>query len=278
MVRRLVRVVSGLAVVAACAEAPQVGVIGGPAINAPAPAPVPPAHTHFDTSIDLPSDDAVVEPSQPYVATVQERVLAHVHTPRGMCSGVVVGPRLVATAHQCVPDARGVVAAPGEYRVEIASGSLTWTMRTPSKIVAPNCQWGDVDLAVLVLAEPVDWVKPVPMGTVTEPGAKVQALGFGHCAGADHGIRDKAGTILSIDGEAFTIDVGLCRGDVGGFVVDGAGSLLGIVSHQDDPDDSPRRTTTIFREDTRFARRLLAQAQQVADATGPARPSPLTCE
>src|SRR5512143_3151973 len=91
------------------------------------------AHTHNDSTIELPSDEQVVEPEHPMVQTPQERATAHVHTPKDVCSGIVIGPKLVMTAHQCVPDARGVVAVPDKvnasFRVQGASTSLTRTAR-----------------------------------------------------------------------------------------------------------------------------------------------------
>ena len=256
-----------------CFEAPQVGILGAP----PRPSSAP-AHVHFDTTMELPSDAEVLEPSQPFVASSQERLLAHVHTPAGVCSGVVVGSHLVATAHQCIQSARGIGAVTGQYRIEIASSTLTWAERVPTKVVTADCGWEALDLAVFVVAEPIDWVKAAPLGTVPGPGAKVQAFGFGHCEGERHGIRDKAAGLVTIDSQAFVIDVGLCKGDVGGFVTDGGGSLLGIISHQDDPDDSPRHTTTIFRADTTTARDLFAQAQAVADGADATKLKPVSCQ
>jgi len=256
-----------------CLEAPQVGILGAP----PRPTTTA-AHVHFDTTMELPSDAEVLEPSQPFVATPEERLLAHVHTPTGVCSGVVVGSHLIATAHQCIPSARGIAPVPAQVHVEVASSSLTWAERVPTKVVTPDCGWEALDLALLVVAEPIDWVKPVPLGTVPGPGAKVLAFGFGHCEGEHRGIRDKQGSVVNVDSQAFVIDVGLCKGDVGGFVADGSGSFLGIISHQDDPDDSPRRTTTIFRADTTTARDLFAQAKAVADGADVTRLKPIACQ
>jgi hypothetical protein len=256
-----------------CLEAPQVGILGAP----PRPSSGG-AHVHFDTTMELPSDAEVLEPSQPFVASPEERLLAHVHTPTGVCSGVVVGSHLIATAHQCMQAARGIGPVTGQVHIEIASSSLTWAQRTPTKIVTPDCGWEVLDLAVFVVAEPIDWVKAAPLGTVPGPGAKVQAYGFGHCEGERHGIRDKAAGIVTVDSQAFVIDVGLCKGDVGGFVADGGGSFLGIISHQDDPDDSPRHTTTIFRADTTAARELFAQAQAVADGADATKQKPVSCQ
>ena len=84
----------------------------------------------------------------------------------------------------------------------------------------PACGWKTIDLALLVVPEAMDWVKSAPLGTVPGPGAKVQAYGFGHCEGQRRGLSDKASSLLNVDSQAFVIDVGLCKGDVGGFVTD----------------------------------------------------------
>jgi len=261
--------------VVSCAEAPRVGILGVDDMPKPAR---PAAHVHFDTTMDLPSDEQVVEPSQPFVSTPGERSLAHIHTPGGVCSGVVVGPHLVATAHQCVAGARGLSTLTGEYRIELPSSSLTWATRTPSKVMTPDCNWDLLDVAVFIVAEPMDWVQPPRVGTVPGPGAKVQALGFGRCEGERRGLRDKSANIIVLDSQAFVIDAGLCRGDVGGAVMYAEGSFLGIVSHQDDPDNSPRRTTTIFRGDTTAVRDLFAQARAIADGADPSKFRPIACE
>jgi hypothetical protein len=54
------------------------------------------------------------------------------------------------------------------------------------------------------------------------------------------------------------------------------GTLVGLISHRDDPDDSPRKTTTAFRLDTTAARTVLARAQEIAG--GKANREPLPCK
>jgi hypothetical protein len=57
---------------------------------------------------------------------------------------------------------------------------------------------------------------------------------------------------------------------VGGAVVDtAAASLIGVISHQDDPDGSPRHTTTIVRFDTGPSRALIAQAEALTKGEMP---------
>jgi hypothetical protein len=224
-------------------------------------------HAHNDSTIELPDDEQIVEPSQPAVGSPQERALAHVHTPKGTCSGVVLGKRIVVTAHQCVGEATGVgvVVQNGKFYVEVATSTMTWTRRAVASFVTANCGWEKLDLAVLVLTEDVEWVKPLRVTTSPPPGPSMQALGFGRCAGETRGVSNRAGELLRREGDALVVDVALCRGDLGGPIVEASsGDVLAIISHQDDPDNATRHTTTAVRLDTTPARTLLAQAQSLA--------------
>jgi hypothetical protein len=239
-------------------------------------------HVHRDSTIELPSDVQVVEPDHPAVGSAQERALVHIHTPKQVCSGVLVGPRLVLTAHQCVaPDKKVSFAIPSDqpHRVEVASSTLTWTNRQATHVVVPACGWEKLDLALLVLKEPVEWVQPLKVVMAPGPGGGVQGLGFGKCPGETRGLHERFGAVLSSEPDAIVIDIPLCKGDVGGPVVErAAGDLVGVISHQDDPDDSPRRTTTIIRFDTTPTRALLNQAQAVTRGQDAATLEPVACE
>lgn len=219
---------------------------------------------------DLPNDDVVIEPLKPAAESKQERALVHIHGPNNVvCSGVVLGPRLVATAQRCLRgEAKGLkeIAADREYRVEIASSALTWTNRRARYAVVPDCRFRELDLGILVLAEPVPWVQALKIVSAPGTGATVRALGFGHCAGQKETMKERIGTVRNRDSEGVVIDVPLCKGDTGGPVIDGTdGEVIGLISRRDDPDGSPLRTTTITRLDTTTARDLLAQAKQLAD-------------
>lgn len=271
---------------AACAGPTQVSLVSNEEPNNASGAqrlPVPrTAHHEVNATPELPSDDVISEPEHPAVGTKQERALVHIHGPNGVCSGVVLGPRLVATAQRCLkgePKGLKEIAADREYRVEVASSTLTWTNRRAKFAVLPDCRWHELDLGILVLAEPVPWVQPLTVMSAPGTGGKVQALGFGHCAGQKESIKERVGTVRNRDSEAIVIDVPLCKGDTGGAVVDGAlGDLIGIISHRDDPEGSPLRTTTIARLDTGEARDLLAQARQVADGTDASKLPGVACQ
>lgn len=240
------------------------------------------AHHEAHGTPELPNDDVVVEPEHPAVGSKQERALVHIHGPNGVCSGVVLGPRLVATAQRCLkgePKGLKEIAQDREYRIEIASSTLTWTNRKAKLSVLPDCRWHELDLGILVLAEPVPWVQPLKVASAPGTGGKVQALGFGHCSGQKESIKERVGTVRNRDSDAIVIDVPLCKGDTGGAVVDGTeGDIIGIISHRDDPEGSPLRTTTIARLDTTEARELLSQAKQLADGTDPTKLQGVACK
>ena len=102
------------------------------------------------------SEDDLVEPQHPVAETKQERALVHIHGPAGrVCSGVVIGPRLVATAQRCFRGMeKGVLTLGGEheYRVEVASSDSSRSRRsrrpgriagrsTPSFRTARRSRW-----------------------------------------------------------------------------------------------------------------------------------------
>lgn len=274
----MTRSVATLAVLAvACGGAPQLRIANYEDPHT-ASNPAGAAHVHYDDTMELEADAELVEPEHPFVKTAQERAMVHVHSPSGVCSGAIVAPSLVLTAHQCVgKDARGVVAIADKeaWRVEIPSSTLTWTTRKVTQIVTGDCDWAKLDVAFLVLDEPVTKVTtPVDIATTPAPGGPVQALGFGRCRGETRGFSERTGQVVERQSDAVVFDVGMCKGDVGGVVFDGS-AAFGVVSHQDDPNGAARRTTTAFRLDTSVARHLLDAAN--AAATG-GKPAVVACQ
>jgi hypothetical protein len=241
-------------------------------------------HENPNGGMDL-GEDELVEPDRPAASTKAERALVHIHGPKDRrCSGVVVGPRLVATAQRCLRGvAQGVsVLGPEQaWRVEVASSTLTWTNRKAKLAVLPQCDVGELDVAVLVLEEAIpSLVTPLRIVSAPNTGGLVQALGYGRCVGSKKSMSERNGTVRSRVSQAVVIDVPLCKGDVGGPVVtgpEGEGDVVGLISHRDDPEGSPLRTATIARLDTTFARDLLVQAKSLADGGDPAAAQAIAC-
>jgi hypothetical protein len=272
-------------VVVACARPSQVSFVSNErpsAYGAPEPPPREAARIENPNGIvDLGEDD-FVEPEHPAADTKQERALVHIHAPKGViCSGVVLGPRLVATAQRCLRGQGKGATSLGpdrEYRVEVASSTLTWTNRRAKYAVLPKCDETELDVAILVLEESVPLlVVPLKIVSAPDTGAHIHALGFGHCAGSKQN-NERLGTVRSRVSQAVVIDVPLCRGDVGGPVIDGRdGEVIGLISHRDDPEDSPLKTTTIARLDTTWVRDLIAQAKLLTEGAQTANIQNVAC-
>lgn len=271
----------------ACSHPSQVSFVSTerPAAQGAQGALPPPSAAHAENpngTNELPSDDEIIEPDRPAADSPQERALVHIHGPEGVvCSGVMLAPSVVATAAQCLKrEAKGAAALPPsrEYRVEVPSSTLTWTNRRAKAAVLPGCDWNELDVAFLVLAEPAPWVPPLKVISAPDTGAKVQALGFGHCPGTPFSMKDRVGTVRSRVSEAIVIDVPLCKGDAGGPVIDGRdGDVIGLISRRDDPEGSPLRTTTIARLDTAQARALFEQAKTLAGGGDAATLTTVSC-
>jgi Trypsin-like peptidase domain len=245
----------------------------------------PPAAAHQENpngTVDLGEDD-FLEPEHPAADTKQERALVHIHGPKDVvCSGVVLGPRIVATAQRCLRGQGKGASSLGpdrEYRVEVASSTLTWTNRRAKYAVLPQCDETELDIAILILEEAVpSLVVPLKVASAPNTGARVQALGFGHCAGRSATTKERTGTVRSRVSQAVIIDVPLCKGDVGGPVIDGRdGEVVGLISHRDDPEGSPLKTATIARLDTVWARDLIAQARLLSEGADSAKVQSVAC-
>lgn len=228
-------------------------------------------------------EDEMVEPEHPAAETKQERALVHIHGPEGrVCSGVVIGTKLIATTQRCmkgIEKGASTLPADREFRVEVASSTLTWTNRKGKYAVLPQCGEEEVDVAIIVLDDHVPALAaPLKIVSAPDTGGRVQALGFGRCKGSTKVLKERIGTIRSRDSVTVTIDVTLCKGDRGGPVVDGRDAeIIGLISHRDDPEGSPLRTATIARLDTVSALKLKEQAQALADGGDATKMQAVAC-
>ncbi|MBX3226790.1 MAG: trypsin-like serine protease [Labilithrix sp.] len=230
-------------------------------------------------------EDEQVEPEHPAAETKQERALVHIHAPEGrVCSGVVLGPKLIATAQRCLKGLeRGVnvlgAGADKELRVEVASSTLTWTNRKGRYVVLPQCDESELDVGIIVLDDVVPpLASPLRIVSAPDTGGRVQALGFGRCKGSSKVMKERTGLVRFRDSQTVTIDVTLCKGDRGGPVVDGRDAeVIGLISHRDDPEGSPNHTATIARLDTVSALRLKEQAQLLAEGGDTAKVQAVAC-
>lgn len=271
---------------AGCGGPSQVSFVSNERPNAyGAPQGVPPpsaAHQENPNGAVELGEDEFIEPEHPLANTKPERALVHIHGPKDIvCSGVVVGTRLVATAQRCLKgqgQGATVLGPDREYRVEIASSTLTWTNRKAKYAVLPKCDETELDVAILVLEEPIpSLVVPLKIVSAPDTGARIHALGFGNCADSK-AMKERSGTVRSRVSQAVVIDLPLCKGDVGGPVLDGReGEVIGLISHRDDPEGSPLKTTTIARLDTTYARDLLTQAKMLSEGADSAKVQSVAC-
>ena len=236
---------------------------------------------HGDDTENNANPSEIFEPEHPAVQTREERALVHIHTPQTVCSGAVIGPKLILTAQRCLRGAKGPVPE-GErekYRVEVASSTLTWTERSITYLVVPDCEWEKLDMAILVLDRPMDWVEPLKFAVPPGPGAGASGYGFGKCPDEKTPPVKRTGEIVTNDGDEIIVNIPYCRGGNGGPLIGKASNqIIGVVSHREDPNRAaPRRNTASFRVDTKTGRALKEQAEQIAQ-TGALPGKQIACE
>ena len=88
----------------------------------------------------------------------------------------------------------------------LVAGSYLGTF---SHTLTAGCVWEKLDIAVLVLAEPVDLAKTTPrmrVVTAPSPGVDVQALGFGRCRGEKRAVSNRTGQLLVREADALIVE------------------------------------------------------------------------
>lgn len=250
------------AVLAACGPRSSVTVSAGPTPTTSSPQQRSVTLYERQPAASAPSsgieDEGDIEPPRPLGNALPERAIVHVHG-RTSCSGVLFALNLVITSRRCAPDPSG--GAPGAWRVQIAATTLTWTSRSVARVLAPAC---DTPIVGLVLAEAVSTSEGLKVGTAPGVGSRVRMLGFGRCK-----VRQESGAVSSRQGAVVTVDGPMCSGDVGGAVLDAAGSLVGVLvgaghaeGDLDHPGDAPaRHRTEAVRADGVLIRRMIERAQ-----------------
>lgn len=245
----------------------------------PPPRPVPasiedphPPDLQFVGS-DL-SDDSIVRLTTPHVA----------------CTGTLIAPKLVLTAHHCVAarDTFGEFMSsdvlPEEVVVELGGDYLPWAEVEVAHIVAPPCghDAGFGDIALLVLSDELSDVtlREVRLDEPPKLGEELEPSGFGQCADSEAGVRRhlrEGGKVERVDEASVRSQAAVCPGDSGGPGVDRSNRVVGVISSSAMDGKEHTRSLTEFTRVDRF-RDVFANGVRLAAGDNPAELPPLTCD
>lgn len=206
------------------------------------------------------------------------------------CSGTLIEPDQVLTAHHCVSSrnlqrrAAGVNVRPETVTVELGGDYLPWGQVGVRHIVAPPCGGGagKGDIAILILEEPLADVATLrpELDRTPEVGDKVYPVGFGRCAMSREGIRRKkrtGGAIEAVQSGRFSLNAAICPGDSGGPVIGDDGKVVGVISASVmDENENSKGASEFIRLDR--WRSVFAHAKLITDGTDPKEIPPLDCE
>jgi hypothetical protein len=225
----------------------------------------------------------------PFVLSTKDDYVVRLVIGSVTCSGALIEPDRVLTAHHCVSERsrHGEMLAedvkPETIRVELGGEDLPWGEAGVRAIVAPTCGHaaGDGDLAVLVLDRALVGMetRPARIDRAPQPKESIQPIGFGRCALSGDALHRRVRATTSVDtiSEArFRADASICPGDSGGPVIASNGEILGVISAAVmDSDESTSGRAEFTRLD--HFRALFARAEAVSNGQSLAELPPVDC-